>query len=100
MLSKKGIFKDVVLVGSTSDIGIAIINKIPLYDKADIHLVGRRMPEKTSFRNPNLNLIFHKLDLGDIIEVTNLFTKLSYFEEAEFCPKKTLSLICLVWEKR
>jgi len=83
MLSKKGIFKDVVLVGSTSDIGIAIINKIPLYDKADIHLVGRRMPEKKSFRNPNLNLIFHKLDLGDITEVTNLFTKLSYFEETE-----------------
>ena len=83
MLSKKVLFNDVVLVGSTSDIGISIINKIPLYDKANIHLVGRRMPEKTIFQKPNLNLIFHKCELSDITEVTNFLTNSSDFRRTE-----------------
>jgi len=83
MLNKKVLFNDVVLVGSTSDIGISIINKIPLYDKANIHLVGRRMPEKNIFQNPNLNLIFHKCELSDIPEVTNLLTNSSDFKRTE-----------------
>ena len=83
MLSKKVLFNDVVLIGSTSDIGISIINKIPLYDKADIHLVGRRMPKKNIFQNPNSNLIFHKCDLSDITEVTNFLTNLSDFKRTE-----------------
>lgn len=83
MLNKKVLFKDVVLVGSTSDIGISIINKIPLYDKADIHLVGRRMPEKSIFQNPNLNLIFHKCELSDITEVTNFLKNSINFQRTE-----------------
>jgi|APGre2960657423_1045063.scaffolds.fasta_scaffold50271_2 short-subunit dehydrogenase len=83
MLNKKVLFNDVVLVGSTSDIGISIINKIPLYDKANIHLVGRRMPEKNIFQNPNLNLVFHKCELSDITEVTNLLTNSSDFKRTE-----------------
>ena len=83
MLNKKVLFNDVVLVGSTSDIGISIINKIPLYDKANIHLVGRRMPEKNIFQNPNLNLVFHKCELSDIPEVTNLLTNSSDFKRTE-----------------
>lgn len=75
--------KEVVLVGATSDIGISIINKINLTDGATVHLVGRRFPDKKIFKDSDINLIFHKCNLGDIEEVTDFLKDLNVFKKAE-----------------
>ena len=81
MLTMK--YKEVVLVGATSDIGISIINRINLTDGATVHLVGRRFPDKKIFKNSNLRLVFHKYDLGDIVEVANFLKDMNLFKKAE-----------------
>jgi len=45
MLAKKKTYKHVILVGSTSDIGLAILKQLPYADNAEILLVGRVAPE-------------------------------------------------------
>ena len=51
MLTRKKNFKNVVLVGSTSDIGLAILGEIPYTDDAEILLVGRVAPEQENVGN-------------------------------------------------
>jgi len=76
-------FNEVVLIGSTSDIGVSIINKIPLRDGATLHLIGRRIPDREIFKNPKLNLKFHKCNLGDIEEIADFLKDLTVFKKAE-----------------
>jgi short-subunit dehydrogenase len=83
MLVKDILFKDVVLIGSNSDIGISIINRIQLANGANVHLIGRRTLMQGTIKNSNINLIFHKCDLSNITEVTNFLYSLTKFEKSE-----------------
>lgn len=71
MLAKQ--FKNVVLVGANSDIGISIINKLPLADNAKLHLIGRTEPSANRFNNLNISTKFEYCDLENLLDVKALF---------------------------
>jgi decaprenylphospho-beta-D-erythro-pentofuranosid-2-ulose 2-reductase len=53
MLKKVKEYSKIVLVGSTSEIGLAIVNKIPIASKGEIIFIGRTQPELPVFLNEN-----------------------------------------------
>lgn len=79
MLNNKSFFSNVVLIGSTSDIGISIINNIKLSDNSKIHLIGRKNPRNIRIQNPKPEIKFHKCDFTNHNEVSNLLTNLAVF---------------------
>jgi decaprenylphospho-beta-D-erythro-pentofuranosid-2-ulose 2-reductase len=79
MLKNKSKFSEIALVGSTSDIGISIINNLTLGDNAKLHLIGRQIPENHIFRNKQIKFIFHKCDLSNSLEVKEFLSDLSKF---------------------
>ena len=83
MLNTDNAFGEIALVGSTSDIGISIINNLILNNKAKIHLIGRENPNNHFFKNKQTELIFHKCDLSNTTEVTNFLSDLSKFNNLD-----------------
>jgi len=81
MLAKQ--FKNIVLVGANSDIGISIIHQLPLGDNAKLHLVGRTEPKKNKFDNLKISTKFEYCDLEDIPNVKALFNEPSKFSNAD-----------------
>ena len=63
MLDRNKSYKNVVLVGSTSDIGLAILKEIPYSTNAEILLVGRAAPENFNVEGAKVKIDFHKCDL-------------------------------------
>jgi len=60
MLKKVKEYSKIVLVGSTSEIGLAIINKIPVASKGEIIFIGRTHPKLPVFLNKNyINNFIH-----------------------------------------
>ncbi len=84
MLVNKKEFNEVVLVGSTSDIGISIINNIRLSNEAKLHVIGRRIPEIEKFKHQGAKIIFHKCDLSNISEVRQFLNQLHTFDNVDF----------------
>jgi short-subunit dehydrogenase involved in D-alanine esterification of teichoic acids len=83
MLVNKKEFNEVVLVGSTSDIGISIINNIRLSNEAKLHVIGRAIPEKGRFKNQSAKIIFHKCDLSNVSEVREFLNHLYKFKDVD-----------------
>ena len=67
----------VVLVGSTSDIGLAILKQLPYSDNATILLVGREAQEGFSVGNARVAIEFHKCDLEKFEDLQSFASKLS-----------------------
>jgi|688.fasta_scaffold122339_2 decaprenylphospho-beta-D-erythro-pentofuranosid-2-ulose 2-reductase len=68
MLARKKSTKEygsVLLIGSTSDIGIAIVANLKLQSDSTLYLAGRTQPEKGQVTNSFLNRIFTKYDFLD-----------------------------------
>lgn len=76
-------FKDIVLIGSTSNIGIALINQIVDGNFATIHLVGRQNPDPGILFGKNLDIKFHYLDFSQSLDVARFVNDLSDFKDAE-----------------
>jgi decaprenylphospho-beta-D-erythro-pentofuranosid-2-ulose 2-reductase len=70
-------YRHVVLVGSTSDIGLAILKKLPYSKDAEILLVGREFPELFSIENTRVKIEFHYCDLERFEDLQILASKLS-----------------------
>lgn len=77
MLAKKTTYKHVIIVGSTSDIGLAILKQLPYADNAEILLVGREVPEDFNVENARVTLSFHKCDLEKFEDLQSLASILS-----------------------
>jgi decaprenylphospho-beta-D-erythro-pentofuranosid-2-ulose 2-reductase len=83
MLVNKKEFNEVVLVGSTSDIGISIVNNIRLSNEAKLHVIGRAIPDKGKFKNQSAKIIFYKCDLSNVAEVREFLTQLYKFKDVD-----------------
>ena len=83
MLTRKKNFKNVVLVGSTSDIGLAILGEIPYTDDAEILLVGRVAPEQENVGNKQVKTNFYKCDLESFDDLQRLVSKLSEMNDID-----------------
>jgi decaprenylphospho-beta-D-erythro-pentofuranosid-2-ulose 2-reductase len=80
---KKLVFSEVVLIGSTSDIGIALIEKLHFTEMPNIHLVGRNLPDKSKFLGMNANLKFYECDLSDANSVNRFVSDLTIFKRVD-----------------
>jgi|688.fasta_scaffold128343_2 decaprenylphospho-beta-D-erythro-pentofuranosid-2-ulose 2-reductase len=76
MLTGKKAYKHVVLIGSTSDIGIAILAEIPYAPNAEILLVGRVNPGQLKLIKKQVSVKFYECDLGNLDELERLASKL------------------------
>jgi short-subunit dehydrogenase len=92
-------FKNVVLVGANSDIGISIINQLPLADNAKLYLIGRTEPGSNRFSNLNLSTKFEYCDLENLSGVKEIFNDPSKFTVSDlviiaagYLPKENLEL--------
>jgi decaprenylphospho-beta-D-erythro-pentofuranosid-2-ulose 2-reductase len=97
MLAKQ--FKNVVLVGANSDIGISIINHLPLADNAKLYLIGRTEPSSNRFSKLNLSTKFEYCDLENLPGVKEIFNDPSKFTNidlviiaAGYLPNENLEL--------
>ncbi len=66
-----------VLVGSTSDIGLSILKQLPYSDNAEVLLVGRVAPEDFIFEDARVTIGFHKCDLESFEDLQSFASKLS-----------------------
>jgi decaprenylphospho-beta-D-erythro-pentofuranosid-2-ulose 2-reductase len=76
MLEKSKSFSTVVLIGSTSEIGIAILSKIKYCHTSKIFFIGREEPMKTNYSTSNQEAEFIKCDLLEYEEVCNVIKTL------------------------
>ena len=76
MLTGKKTYKHVVLIGSTSEIGIAILAEIPYASNAEILLVGRANPGQLELMKKQVSVKFYECDLGNLDELKRLASKL------------------------
>ena len=81
MLGKQ--FNNVVLVGANSDIGIAVIDQLPLANKAKLYLIGRTEPDKNRFSNLNIFTEFEYCDLENLTSIKKIFSDPSKFIDTE-----------------
>lgn len=78
MLVNSAPYKHVVLVGATSEIGLAIVDKLAQDEKLHITLIGRRCPAVQRFNTGNV--VFIKCDLEDAEEVEEVASQISTLE--------------------
>ena len=83
MLRPNRKYKNIVLIGSTSDIGIAIINQLKLDDHSTIHLIGRKKPDINEFINQTVNIEFQQCDLGKTNEVLDIANKVQKLHDLD-----------------
>ena len=81
MLGKQ--FKNIVLVGANSDIGMAIIDQLPLANKAKLHLIGRTEPDASRFNSLNTSTEFQYCDLENLASIKEIFSDPSKFIHTE-----------------
>jgi len=70
MLKEK--YENVVLIGSSSEIGMAIIKKLPFGESANIVFVGRDNPKDFAIPNLKVKTDFFKCDLEHLAEIKNV----------------------------
>ncbi len=80
---KEIVFSEVVLVGSTSDIGLAIIGNLALNENSTIHLVGRDLPIESKFLGRNAKIKFYKCDFSDSNAVNKFLENLTLFHKLD-----------------
>jgi decaprenylphospho-beta-D-erythro-pentofuranosid-2-ulose 2-reductase len=97
MLDKQ--FRNVVLIGADSDIGIAMVNQLPLADNAKLYLIGRTEPANNRFNNLNLTRKFEYCDFENLSDVKSIFNDPSKFPKidlvilaAGYLPTENLEL--------
>lgn len=76
-------FKNVMLIGSTSDLGIALVNSLPLTKDAEIFFVGRYEPEVLPTTLIKRKISFLKCDLEVPTDLYSLATRLEEFDEID-----------------
>lgn len=77
MLIKENQYKTVVLIGSSSEIGLAIIKKLPLGESVNILFIGRSNPKDFIIPEVKVQTDFFKFDLENFEKLENVAEKLS-----------------------
>ena len=83
MLGRTKTYKYVVLVGSTSDLGLALLKALPYSNDAEILLVGKVTPEHFDVENAKVTISFHKCDLEKFEDLEIFASKLSTFPDID-----------------
>jgi short-subunit dehydrogenase len=81
MLAKQ--FKNIVLVGANSDIGLAIIHELPLAENAKLHLIGSTEPDKYKLDNIKISSQFRYCDLENLPNVKGIFNEPANFHDTD-----------------
>jgi len=76
MLDKSKSFSTVVLIGSTSEIGIAILSKLNYTSTSKIVFIGRKVPKQTIYSTSNQEVEFIECDLLENEAVNNALKSL------------------------
>jgi decaprenylphospho-beta-D-erythro-pentofuranosid-2-ulose 2-reductase len=78
MLNGTGEFQNVVLFGGNSDIGLAILKKLPMARDRTFILVGRNLNQSDLVKKfPESNIEIIEFDFENIDEIDNLFLTIS-----------------------
>ena len=72
-------FKNIALVGSNSDLGISILNHLPIARDAKLQLIGRTKPDENRLNELNIDYEFKSCNLVDLSEVKGIFDNSSDF---------------------
>ena len=84
MLDGAGNFQNVVLFGGNSDIGQAILKKIPSTSTSNLIIVGRNlMRNDLQARFPNANLDLIDFDFEDINQVEELISRIFFRKDID-----------------
>jgi decaprenylphospho-beta-D-erythro-pentofuranosid-2-ulose 2-reductase len=81
MLGKE--FNEIVLIGSNSDIGISIVNQLPVSNTAKLYLVGKTNPLRNRFMYPYSSIEFAFCDLENLTDVKSLFLESSKYSNVD-----------------
>lgn len=77
MLKRSDLYRHVVLVGSSSDIGLAILSKLSYSDNAEITLIGKLAPREIHFGGAKVKVEFFECNLEIFEELQKLHFKLA-----------------------
>lgn len=83
MLRPNKKYKHVILIGSTSEIGIAVINQLKIDDTSTIHLIGRKKPDRNVFINFNGKIEFQQCDFRKTDDVLDIANKVQNFNDLD-----------------
>jgi short-subunit dehydrogenase len=83
MLKKQKKYSNVMLIGSTSEIGISIVNNLNLTESNCLILVGRNNPDPAVFEGKINDIAFIKVDFDNELEVQNGFTKIDEIKQID-----------------
>lgn len=77
-------YKNIILIGSTSEIGIAIINELKINEIETLNLVGRKNPDPSIFNIKIKKINFIRVDFEDEIEISKSFESIDEIKELDF----------------
>ena len=77
MLKGTDLYRHVVLVGSSSEIGIAILSKLHYSDNAEVTVIGKKAPKEINFEGAKVKVEFFECNLEIFEELQKLDFKLS-----------------------
>ena len=83
MLKKQKQYSNVMLIGSTSEIGISIVNNLNLTESNSLILVGRNNPNPLIFDGKINDISFIKVDFENDLDVENAFSKISKIKQID-----------------
>jgi len=72
-------FKNIVLVGSNSDLGLSILKYLPIARNAKIQIIGRTKPDESRLNALNIDYEFRSCNLENLAEVKRIFDDSSDF---------------------
>lgn len=81
MLDKE--FREIVLIGCNSDIGISIVNQLPVAKKAKLHLIGKTEPLRNRFMHPYSSIEFAYCDLESPSDIKSIFLEFPKYSNVD-----------------
>jgi decaprenylphospho-beta-D-erythro-pentofuranosid-2-ulose 2-reductase len=83
MLKKQKRYSNVMLIGSTSEIGISIVNKLSFTESNSLFLVGRNNPDPLIFDGKIKDIAFIKVDFENNLDVEVAFSKINKIKQID-----------------
>ncbi len=76
-------FKNIVLVGPNSDLGLSILSYLPIARDAKLQLIGRTKPVESRLNELNIDYEFKSCNLENLAEVKRIFDDSSDFNNLD-----------------
>ena len=77
-------YRNVILIGSTSEIGIAIVNELKINELETLTLVGRKNPDPSIFKIKIKKINFIQVDFEDEEEISKSFISIDAIRAIDF----------------